>query len=109
MRNYNEFPNQLILIELQTRNLSISILNRSQKTSHLQRESGLFLAQHGLSRSGQAAGPIMGDSVHRRTIDNERDRMAKNHKTTINEHIKEGLEVRMQILTLSVKHELFYY
>ncbi|KAK3735009.1 hypothetical protein QZH41_010665 [Actinostola sp. cb2023] len=60
---------------------------RSQKTNQLQRDCGIFLAQHGLSRNGQAAGVIFGDSVHRRTIDYEREKMAKEHYCNVDNQI----------------------
>ena len=69
------------------------LLCRSQKTSHLQKDIGLYLAQHGLSRSGQAAGPIIGDSVHRRTIDNARHKMAREHQILIDEQIRNAEKV----------------
>jgi len=59
----------------------------------LQRDCGIFLAQHGLSRTGQAAGVIFGDSVHRRTIDYEREKMAKEHYCNVDNQIGKAVTV----------------
>lgn len=72
--------------------------NRSQKTSHLQRDSGLFLSNHGLSRSGQSAGHIMGDSVHRRSIDSERKKMVNGHGSLLKSQITTAIEVSTKII-----------
>lgn len=53
----------------------------------------MFMAQHGLSRAGQAAGQTIGYSVNRRTIDNERDKMVKIHNSKINSKINQGTKV----------------
>lgn len=74
----------------------ILIYSRSQKTNQLQRDCGIFLAQHGLSRIGQAAGQILGDSIHHRTVDTDREKMAQEHDDKINTHIMTSNQVSVQ-------------
>ena len=49
--------------------LNAEFLTRAQKTSHLQRQAGMILAMHGLTRSAQTAGRVLGFSTRTRIND----------------------------------------
>jgi len=53
---------------------------RSQKTSHLQKQAGMFLSMHGLTRSMQTLGRVLGFSQGTRMTDMFKHQQANQHR-----------------------------
>ena len=69
---------------------------RSQKTSHLQKQAGMFLAIHGLTRSAQTAGRVLGFSTGIRMNDRFKQQQAKNHKEVVDKTVEKACKVQQK-------------
>ncbi|XP_044180462.1 uncharacterized protein LOC122961725 [Acropora millepora] len=66
---------------------------RSQKTSQLQKQSGLNAQLSGMSLTGLAAGPIIGFSANPRTILKFKNKLALAHPHYVCEQVKKAIEL----------------
>jgi hypothetical protein len=69
------------------------IYYRSQKTSTLQKDAGLFLSCHSLSKSGQTIGTMLGCSLTPRATDIHKKTVEKKHDTVLQTKVQEALQV----------------
>lgn len=67
---------------------------RSQKTSHLQKQAGMFLSMHGLTRSAQTAGRVLGFSTGTRLNDAFKQQQAKSHKELMDKTVETAHQVK---------------
>ncbi len=82
-------------------------LSRSQKTNHLQKDSGLHAALSGLSMAGLSSGQVFGFSVNPRTIEKFKQELASSHVGFIKDQLSEASNVRFSKTTN--KRNLLYY
>ncbi|XP_078363863.1 uncharacterized protein LOC144648103 [Oculina patagonica] len=73
---------------------------RSQKTSHLQKQAGMFLGMHGLTRSAQTAGRVLGFSTEIRMNDMFKQQQAKNHKEVVDKAVETACKNKKLVIHL---------
>ena len=78
-----------------TSNRNLILCGRSQKTSSLQKDSGLFAASCGMSLRGLSAGQILGFSTTPRSVQQLKATLAKEHANFISQQLLRANEVRM--------------
>jgi len=61
---------------------------RSQKTSHLQKQAGMFLSMHGFTRSVQTLGRVFGFSQGTRMNDMFKHQQAKQHRELMDKTVE---------------------
>lgn len=66
---------------------------RSQKTNTLQKDLGLYMHQHGLSRTGINNGPIFGFSVAPRTVDRHNKNLREQYPSFLQQKIQHTIKV----------------
>lgn len=71
--------------------------DRSQKTSALQKDSGLYTASCGMSLQGLSAGQILGYSTTPRNAQQLKADLAKDHANYISQQLQRVNEVSLQI------------
>ena len=69
---------------------------RSQKTSHLQKQSGMFLSMHGLTRSGQTVGRLLGFSTGIRLNDIFKKQQANDHLKVTDKTVETACKVKLR-------------
>ena len=67
---------------------------RSQKTSHLQKQAGMFLAMHGLTRSAQTAGRVLGFSTGTRVNDIFKKQQATDQRKIMDTTVETAYKVK---------------
>lgn len=71
--------------------------HRSQKTSTLQKDSGLYAASSGMSLQGLSAGQILGYSTTPRNVQQLKADLSKGHANYISQQLQRVNEVSLQI------------
>ena len=69
-------------------------LSRSQKSCPLQKDLGLYMHQHGLSRAGLNNGPIFGFSVAPRSIDRHNINLRQQYPSLLKQKIELSVKVQ---------------
>lgn len=77
--------------------LHIMAYFRSQKTSTLQKDSGLYAASSGMSLQGLSAGQILGYSTTPRNVQQLKADLSKGHTNYISQQLQRVNEVSLQI------------
>ena len=73
------------------------ILSRSQKSCPLQKDLGLYMHQHGLSRAGLNNGPIFGFSVAPRSIDRHNINLRQEYPSLLKQKIEQSVKVQLNM------------
>lgn len=76
---------------------------RSQKTSYLQEQDGMFLAMHGLTRSAQTAGRVLDFSTVWCLNDMFKQQQAKNHKEVVHKTMETACKVQQKKIEWTIK------
>lgn len=82
--------------------MAFPLFSRSQKTNHLQKDSGLHTALSGLSMDGLSSGQVFRFSVNQRTIEKFKQELANSHVGFVKDQLSEASNVR--ILSNAVLH-----
>ena len=72
------------------------IFHQIPEKSHLQKQAGMFLAIHGLTRSAQTAGRVLGFSTGIRMNDMFKQQQAKNHKEVVDKTVEKACKVQQK-------------
>lgn len=72
----------------------IYIFYRSQKTSTFQKDAGLFLSCHSLSKSGQTIGTMLGCSLTPRATDMHKKKVEKHHRSVLQSKVQQAIQVQ---------------
>ena len=75
---------------------------RSQKTSHLQKQAGMFLSMHGLTRSAQTLGRVLGFSQGTRMNDIFKQQQAKQHRQLMDNTVETACKVILNLKNLKI-------
>lgn len=76
--------------------------HRSQKTSALQKDSGLYAANCGMSLQGLSAGQILGYSTTPRNMQQLKADLSKDHANYISQQLHRVNEVSLQITLINI-------
>ena len=71
---------------------------RSQKTSHFQKQSGMFLSMHGLTGSGQTVGRLLGFGTGIRLNDIFKKKQANDHLKVMDKTVETACKVKLKRL-----------
>lgn len=82
----------------------ISCFFRSQKTSHLQKQAGMFLSMHGLTRSAQTLGRVLGFSQGTRMNDifKQQQLQAKQHRQLMDNTVETACKVILNLKNIKI-------
>ena len=75
--------------------------HRSQKTSALQKDSGLYAANCGMSLRGLSADQILGFSTTPRNVQQLKAELSKDHANYISQQLQRVNELSLQIIKLA--------
>ena len=75
--------------------------HRSQKTSTLQKDSGLYAANCGMSLRGLSAGQILGFSTTPRNVQQLKADLSKDHADYMSQQLQRVNEISLQIIKLA--------